>query len=218
MTQISESLRELGFAFLPRLRAGASSHDVARDLGHRSAGAIGEVHALRPSELEVSAPNTYSGRYGHGEFPFHTDFAHYPGPPAFLMLRCIRGYSQVTTRLIDGFQIVGKIGSSLLSRALVQARRPFRGALPLMTIWEPHVGSGQLRWDEEYLKPASFAGEEAMTQIADEIARSEPSSVALSEPGDTLVIDNRRVLHARAAVPPDCRDRVIERVYLEDIF
>nr|WP_281066390.1 TauD/TfdA family dioxygenase [Xanthobacter flavus] len=39
-------------------------------------------------------------------------------------------------------------------------------------------------------------------------------SIALAHPGDTLIIDNWRMLHARSPIPPGREDRSIQRVYL----
>lgn len=214
MLQAKETLRELGFVYLPAHLAGPSINELVKVLGLRVR-VSGRIHELRPAISDINSPNTYSGRYGLGEFPFHTDLAHHQNPPPFLVLRCLRGYAGVFTPLVDGHPIVEKIGDSLLSRALVQARRPIQRALPLLAIWEPHIGKGQLRWDHEYLRPASAAGEEAMQRIVDEIAQSIRHSVTLCETGDTLIIDNRRMLHARSQVPPECQDRTIERAYLE---
>lgn len=214
MRKASKTLRELGFAYLAANVSGRSINELVAGLGLRVRVA-GRVHELRPVIADINSPNTYSGRYGLSEFPFHTDLAHYPSPPPFLVLRCIKGYAEVSTFLVDGHRIVERIGRSLASRALVQARRPMQRALPLLALWEPHVGNGQLRWDHEYLRPASAAGEDAMQRITDEIGRSTRHSVALCETGDTLVIDNRRMLHSRGIVPPEYQDRIIERAYLE---
>ena len=217
MAKSFPELRAHGFAFLPSFRTELASDQVVDLLGRRCLGPAGRVHFLKPEQANPQSPNTYSGRYGFDEFPFHTDLAHYLAPPPYLLLRCIRGHEAVSTRLIDGIQIMRSVGPSLLARALVQPRRPRNGQRPLMSIWEPHVGRGQLRWDPEYLSAAGVAGEEASMAITDAIASAKPLEVTLCRHGDTLIVDNRRMLHARSPVPQKCRDRLIERVYLEGI-
>lgn len=217
MLQVSDTLHEKGYVFVSACRSEANSAEIVDGLGRRCTGSAGQIHPLRSTMMDPHLPNTYSGRYGFGEFPYHTDLAHHRTPPPYLLLRCVRGYEQVQTDLIDGLNIVGQVGASLLTRALVQARRPRNGELALMSIWEPHIGRGQLRWDEEYLNPASEAGKEAMELVAAEIAKAPRISISLCHPGDTLLIDNRRMLHARSKVPLACQDRLIERVYLEGI-
>jgi L-asparagine oxygenase len=217
MAKFFPELRAHGFAFFPSFQTGLASDRVVDLLGCRCRGAAGRVHCLKPAPASPQLPNTYSGRYGFDEFPFHTDLAHHLTPPPYILLRCIRGHEAVSTRLIDSVQIIRSVGTSLLARALVQPRRPRNGQRPLMSIWEPHVGQGQLRWDPEYLSAAGVAGEEAMAAIVDAIASAPPLEVTLCRPGDTLIVDNRRMLHARSPVPQTCRDRLIERVYLEGV-
>ena len=53
-----------------------------------------------------STPNTYSGIYGFGRFPLHTDLAHWRTPPRYLLLRCVVGYADVPTLLIDGQALI----------------------------------------------------------------------------------------------------------------
>ena len=176
------------------------------------------VHVLRPLANSRSTPNTYSGRYGFGRFPFHTDFAHWPRPPRYILLRCVKGYAEVTTDLIDGHSVTRAIGQKQLFRSLVRPRRPLEGRLPILRLWEPvDARESLLRWDEEYLRPASTAGQVGIAAIAQAIAKTGVTSISLAEPGDALLIDNWRILHSRSAVPPSCVQRIIERVYLEDI-
>ena len=74
-----------------------------------------------------------------------------------------------------------------------------------------------LRWDREFLRPASKVGEDGMASLNNALTKIDHVNVALHEPGDTLIIDNWRMLHARAHVPADCMARQIERTYLEDL-
>ncbi|WP_447953903.1 hypothetical protein [Sphingopyxis chilensis] len=121
------------------------------------------------------------------------------------------------TTLIDGYEIVASVGSSVLSRTLVQPRRPADGKRPLLAVWDQHTGRGRVRWDEEYLRAASSGGVEGMTRMRAKIQQAAAMPVALHRPGDTLLIDNWRMLHGRSHVPAACHDRLIERVYLEKV-
>lgn len=218
MTLYINDLCANGFIFLSGFQADADISDVVNSLGKRSLGAVGRSHRLTPAIADERSPNTYSGRYGCDEFPFHTDLAHHLLPPRYLLLRCIRGYREVHTLLIDGWEIMQTVDRSLLMRALVQPRRPRRGSLPLLSILDSQYGHAMLRWDKEYLRPASVAGEEATSLIAAQIPRAKRIDFSLYQEGDTLVVDNWRMLHARSAVPESCRDRIIERSYLEVVY
>lgn len=208
-----------GWVFIPELNPACTGVEIATQIGsswfHERGGF---VHRLTPSGIDDVVPNTYSGRYGVERFPLHTDLAHHTEPPRYFLLRCVRGYSEVSTNLIDGRDMVRSIGASLLARALVQPRRPRGGARPLLPIYQLHKGDhGLLRWDETYIQPASVAGEQAFASISCYLTKVAPTSIQLTAPGDTLIVDNWRMIHGRSAVPPYCQDRLIERAYLGDI-
>jgi hypothetical protein len=206
-----------GYIFLPTFRPGASGEVIAPLLGDPVAlGQSGFLHRLSPRSERASTPNTYSGMHGLAAFPFHTDLAHYDLPPRYLMLRCVSGFQEVATLLLDGLALVDAIGPTLLGRSLVQPRRARAGRRPLLTLYAPHHGTrGRLRWDAAFIQPASPLGREGCARIATGIAESAPKSIALLHPGDTLVVDNWRMLHARSRVPQQYSGRVIERAYLE---
>src|SRR6185436_2134964 len=101
--EVEQTFRERlvaeGYVVLPRLAVDVRLDSIAKDLGQPIAAWNGPiVHELAP---RVSGtPNTYSGIFGLGRFPFHTDLAHWPVPPRYLVLRCIRGYEDVPTQLV----------------------------------------------------------------------------------------------------------------------
>jgi hypothetical protein len=164
-----------------------------------------------------ATPNTYSGIYGLDRFPFHTDLAHWRRPPRYLLLRCATGYADVPTLLVDGRTIIDAVTLDILARAIFKPRRPRDGALALLRLCEPTDDGHRLRWDDVFLRPASKIGHIADQQVRERLARSEPLSIALARSGDTLLIDNWRMLHARSPILAGREDRKIERVYLEGL-
>jgi L-asparagine oxygenase len=174
---------------------------------------------LKSKYTDNSTPNTYSGIFGGGQFPLHTDLAHWRFPPRFLMLRCLVGFDAVSTLLFDGAQAIETIDQTIFSRALVHPRRPIEGCLPLLRLYDRHQGDrGLLRWDEVFIRPASRAGEIATARLKEYLTRSKPMSIPLANQGDTLIVDNWRMLHGRSPVTAACQARIIERAYLEDII
>lgn len=173
------------------------------------------IHHLTPKEKVESTPNTYSGQYGHHEFPLHTDLAHWFRPPRYLLLRCVQGNNQVSTRLLDGNKIVDALGVRVLERALVKPRRPIKGKLRLMRIFQPGTPS-LFRWDKIFIVPASPAGEVGIAAVINRLKETNIVKVILGNTYDTLLIDNWRMLHGRSAVPDGSDNRIIERVYLGD--
>lgn len=206
-----ECVSKFGYAFLSEHFPNATTSDVANSLGTPRSGSV-------PRDLIPAAtatPNTYSGIYGLDRFPFHTDLAHWSIPPRYILLRCLIGYVDVATLLLDGRSIVDTLGLETLTRAIFKPRRPQEGVLTLLRLCEP-VGDGYyLRWDETFIKPASKVAEVVQRRIGEYLFESSPSSIAMSRPGDTLLIDNWRMLHSRSAIPAGREDRKIQRIYLE---
>lgn len=203
-----------GYAFISEYRPNDDIIEIANNLGDPlTPWEGGLVQVLVPREQ--AEPNTYSGNFGLGRFPFHTDLAHWRRPPRYLLLRCLVGRSEVPTLLIDGRELVEALPADTLARALFKTRRPCDRSLALLRLFEPASdGADLLRWDELFLRPASTLGETAYAQTREWLANRAPNSATLVYRGDTLVIDNWRMLHARASIPLGCTDRSVQRVYL----
>jgi hypothetical protein len=94
-------------------------------------------------------------------------------------------------------------------------RRPLKGTLPLLPLFRQQRVSRAplLRWDERFIVPASDLGKIGMTLVREVLDDTPRTAIILASPGDTLLIDNWRMLHGRSAVNSDCVDRVVERGY-----
>lgn len=217
LSELKSDIARNGYALVRSYRPGADVVDVASALGDvLTPWEGGVVQTLTPRS--EAAPNTYSGNFGHGDFPFHTDLAHWRRPPRYLLLRCVVGYPDVPTLLIDGNALVDAVTKDVLARAIFKPRRPRDGAYALLRLLEPSADDRHLlRWDELFLQSASKIGDKANIQVRDWLAACEPLSIALSQPDDTLVIDNWRMLHARSSILPGREDRAIQRVYLRGL-
>lgn len=165
----------------------------------------------------IATPNTYSGIFGLDGFPFHTDLAHWHLPPRYLLLRCVIGYVDVATLLLDGQAIFDTVTLDVLTRAIFKPRRPRGGQVTLLRLCKPTDDSYCFRWDDVFLRPASRIGDIAYQSIKEHLPKCETLSIALARPGDTLLIDNWRMLHARSPIPAGREDRKIQRVYLENL-
>lgn len=216
MTLLKEVTRN-GYVFVERFMPSTPTLEILELLGKAVTLPGGKpVHRLRPQNC--APPNTYSGIFGFDAFPLHTDLAHWYLPPRYLMLRCVRGFDAVTTLFLDGQKIVAEIGETVLSRALVNPRRPISGKRPLLRLYQRKRGGvSLLRWDEIFICPATVAGEIGVRKLKRFLANVKCTRISLSSPGDTLVVDNWRMLHGRSAIPDKCATRVIERTYLEKL-
>lgn len=214
MTQsFKDDVRRNGYAFVQDFCPGTHTVAVAQAVGQPMTPWEDRlVQELVPRSS--ATPNTYSGIYGLGRFPFHTDLAHWRLPPRYLLLRCVSGFAHIPTLLVDGQTLIKAVTLDILTRAIFRPRRPRDGALSLLRLCEPADDGYSLRWDEVFLKSASKIGDIADLRIREWLAECESLPLALARAGDTLVIDNWRMLHARSPIPAGSEDRKIERIYL----
>lgn len=74
-----------------------------------------------------------------------------------------------------------------------------------------------IRWDAEYLKPASRVGETAFAYFQKIVDAATATPAVMDDDGDVLIIDNWRMLHARPAIEPNRQGRRLQRVYLRNL-
>lgn len=217
---MSAEIEEKGFAFVSELLPKFDTETVAKHLGYiEKLEGIAMIQELVPKSETNAPPNIYSGNFGFGDFPFHTDLAHWHKPPRFLLLRCIRGAKTVATRLIDSRRIIDAIGSEELRRTLVQPRRPMQGKRCMLRILEQCPSDRiRFRWDSLFIQPSSKRSAQVFANISTLIADLPPLDLLLQNPGDILLVDNWRMLHGRSAVSENERDRIIHRAYLSELI
>lgn len=214
--EIRNQIRKSGYLFFRSHRPNYSIVQISEDFGRPlEPWENGLVQTLVPRG--EAAPNSYSGIYGLNRFPFHSDLAHWRTPPRYLLLRCVTGYADIPTLLIDGHDLIDGVTLDLLGRAIFKPRRPRDGSVSLLRLCEPIEDDIRIRWDEVFLKPASKIGEVADLRVREWLSKCKPTALSLTEPHDTLLIDNWRMLHARSSILPGRENRVIERVYLEEL-
>jgi len=181
---------------------------------------ISAVQTLRPHHKGEAGPNQYSGAFGLGDFPLHTDLAHWARPPRYFLLRCRRGSPAVMTRLLATSVLASAVGRETLERALVRPRRPQpNGMHSLLPIVLPGGDTLAVRWDSLFLVPMNEAARRiSEIMMKDAWCQSDLTSIALKQVGDILILDNWCVLHGRSSIvcEPDC-DRWLERVYISEL-
>lgn len=211
---VKAEINKNGYKFFANYRPKDSIVEIAEHFGKPLVPwEYGLVQTLIPRA--EATPNSYSGIFGLNCFPFHSDLAHWRTPPRYLLLRCITGFADVPTLMIDGHDLVDAITLDVLTRAIFKPRRPRDGSVSLLRLCEPVDDVLRVRWDEVFLKPASRIGEFADLRVREWLSTCTPTAVSLAELHDTLLIDNWRMLHARSPILPGRENRAIERIYLE---
>lgn len=224
---IAMHLHQNGYVTLTKWLSDQTTIDIGRSIGNvvnvqalLPGSGIPTVQTLSPRLTSESSSNRYSGTYGINDFPLHTDLAHWVQPPRYLILRCRSGSAIVTTKLLRSSALASTLGTATLRRAWVRPRHPSRNGkqclLPLMFSRGNTCG---FRWDPLFLIPMNGASR----QVADVMSvkdwkEANSVTLALTSPGDTLIIDNWCFLHGRSNVPITELGRRIERVYLSELY
>lgn len=170
------------------------------------------VRYIHPQDALAAGPNTLSSRFGLGRFPFHTDAAHWRTPPRYILLYCTNpGRSRRPTLLIDSAAFdLPSATERMLRRAVWKAAHvaPF-----LCTVIDDRAGAVQWRYDPGCMSPWSPAAFGARERVQDVIDQACMFAVDWT-PGDLLLIDNWRMLHARGTAYTQDYDRKIARVLI----
>jgi len=161
--------------------------------------------------------NVYSGNYGLGEFPLHSDLAHWANAPRYLMLRCIVPSNEVYTFLYNVQKIIENVGDITIQRALFKPRKKISGHISLLRFHEKHSGLDKYRWDKLFIVPDNKEAQTIAKHLSNFTSENAELRCYYTAPGDTVIVDNWRMFHGRSSVPETGRDRLIERVYLSEI-
>jgi len=218
LLKIRQQIRECGFAYLPSFNPSLTTLQIAEELGEPvELSEIPTVQRIIPRERDSAPLNIYSGTYGLREFPLHTDLAHWHIPPHYMILRCIVPCPSVSTRLMDFPRYLKEIPESTIRRAMFLPRRTILGKKHLLRIRQEVGDRSLLRWDKLFIAPANHEGEEVHQYMTAVVSKCSTFEMHLAHPADTLIIDNWRMLHGRSAVPTIGLERIVERVYLEEL-
>jgi len=178
---------------------------------------VDDVQVLRPRKVAEASDRVYSGNFGYEEFPLHTDLAHWFLPPRHLAVRCVYGTDDVETRLLDGKMLIARISRNVLHSTLVQPRRSAGRRNAILRLLELFPPQELLRWDSIFIRPSTPRSQMICEAVREYVRSAAAIKVILREPGDTLIIDNWRMLHGRSRVPTGSVYRRIERIYLGDL-
>ena len=172
------------------------------------------VQTLTPREMKNEKKSTYSGNFGKEMFPFHTDLAHWYRPPRYLMLRCIVPAKEVYTGILHGNSIFKDESPVELKKALFKPRRRLDNKSYFLRLFQEKM----IRWDTLFIRPANSMAEKVQERILEKLADTEFKKVFFELPGETILLDNWKVLHCRSQVPLSAHNRKIERIYLEEVI
>ena len=170
------------------------------------------VRDIRPQPPNSAKVNTLSSRYGTAAFPFHTDTAHWDQPARYLVLFCVDpGEGQRETLLQDSraWQLEDD-EIDLACRALWKTGH----VRPRLCMLAQRTADGPLvRYDKDCMRPMTREARELEALIQRRISRSETTHISWA-PGCLLIIDNRRMVHARGESKRPDANRALKRILI----
>ena len=172
-----------------------------------------KVQGIVPKREEQSSKSSYSGNFGLGEFPLHTDLAHWHIPPRFILIRCIVPNPSIFTHIASFSALINDLPSNIISRAMFTQRRPINKRKFLMKFKQGNI----YRWDSIFLLPTNAEGS-YLFKVFNDLNSKHVMKISLSEVGRTIILDNWKMLHGRSECDALNCHRLIERAYLSELF
>ena len=200
-----------GFATISGIQL-ADVMSLAKDLGEVTMDKRSPdlYRRISPQNQDVTKINTLSSRYGMGEFPFHTDVAHWKKPASYVLLYCEDvGAGHRPTQLID--TQAWSISTSLRHSLTCELWKSGYISPMLCTVGSDVNGDLSIRYDLGCMRPTGTKSHKLKKQLGELVLSSQKMTINWTC-GLLVLIDNTRILHARGqACVPDT-DRVIIRV------
>jgi hypothetical protein len=163
------------------------------------------LSVLTPVDNAAARPNSLSAQYGLGQQPLHTDGAHLLDPPDVLVLAASR--PTITPTLLWR--------PATLNTSIKLPGEALRHGMFLVrngrdSFYSPALADGRYRYDPGCMAPCDLRAREVSSYF--ERALPHAHRHDWSTTNEVLLIDNRRVLHARPAVPECDSGRELVRV------
>jgi hypothetical protein len=186
MTQVRRGARMLEWTEVPTRRGGPA------------------LSTLRPLGQAEAEPNSLSARHGKGTQPLHSDGAHLRSPPDIVVLAC-ETTSKTPTRLWPR----NRYGRSIGALPLFVHHGVFLITSGNDSFFATATEGSHLRYDSGCMIPCDARARQSAQYFEEQ--ESSASEHEWSDPGQVLLIDNRRVLHARASAVHE-PEREIQRL------
>ena len=171
------------------------------------------VEDISPSSEESSRPGTLSNRFGYGNFPLHSDTAHWSVPARYVVM-CIIERNYCDTLVINVKDIFNSLNKDELDcvRSATYLISTFEGkkyTSPLLNI----NGVLGFKYDPACMMPANKSAKVFHRALIDALSRNLPHHIKWSG-NKAVVIDNWAALHGRAEITDVNLPRRLLRVYV----
>lgn len=164
------------------------------------------IEEVIPKSSENSPLRSPSRLVGFDSIAFHLDGSHYPVPPRLLVLGCLSDDGDDPTLFIDTSRwVFSKSETSLLKSAVFFIRNGRKSFYS--TIFG--VAGNLCRFDPYCMVATGRESELALDLMNQKIRNSHIEKIHWQR-GDIVILDNRRILHARGPVS-SCANRILLR-------
>lgn len=219
-----EELFQNGYVRINRFSKEIATEDISKNIGTiidvrkiSPSSFADNVQNLRPRDKEEFKSNTYSAIFGLDAFPAHSDYAHWQNPPRYMMLRCVLGSPFVSTNLMQSTVILKEAYDIAVNAVAVPRRKDVLHKICAMPLVFNKANILGFRWDSVFLKPMNSSAKK-IEGVVNSLFAECSKSIALVAPGEFVILDNWRMLHARSLVPTETKERLIERVYFRGLI
>ncbi|GAA4714580.1 hypothetical protein GCM10023215_67210 [Pseudonocardia yuanmonensis] len=199
----SEVLAVNGFIVFP---------EISKDDLVKAASGLGwmapDWHRIEVRERKHARPNSLSGLYGRGSFPWHTDGAIARDSPRYLMMHCgDADLSEPTEILALKRESSEDIANVMAGTALLVT--PDKGSKWFSRALDRGGSRFQARWDTRACTPRSARSAMRLQGL---LADIEPTGSVQWAAGTGVIIDNFTALHRRPCVGSP--NRILHRRYI----
>jgi hypothetical protein len=172
-----------------------------------------ELELVSPKNSSQGRPETMSAEFGMGSFPLHTERAHWPIPPRFLIFRSVGRVSDRPTTLLDSYRLDldEELAQELFQRPWIVRYGEICFESPVLRTVSSGRGRWQIRYDHCCMTPSYGVMEDLGSQLESALAATELEQ-HYWEPGMVLIVDNWRVLHGRGTSTEADFGRSLERI------
>jgi L-asparagine oxygenase len=197
---------------------------IAQELGEAFAFAEEKdgnlVHDVAPNPKKQTS-HSNEGTYDLG---YHNEVALSKYRPDYLALLCLRAdhEGKAVTRSADIARALPYLGSQVIDdlrrdEFLLKAPESFgtSGEAHKVAVLEGPIEYPEVRVNFDRMEGATKRARQALSKLAEVFARPDVMCQSKLRPGDLLVVNNRKTVHARTAFEAhfDGRDRWLQRIY-----
>ncbi|MEN1836095.1 TauD/TfdA family dioxygenase [Pseudomonas lijiangensis] len=168
------------------------------------------IDHLSPVNRQVAKTRSLSARYGLGEFPWHTDGAHWCTPPRYLVMGCLEADEKVADTIICDGHLIAPLSSAAARSAVF---RVTNGGNSFYASVRPTLGH-YFRYDPGCMTPLDDRAL-AMINAMDHQLPEREVRIGWTK-GKYLLLDNWRFLHRREATAGSTTRKLIRVTVMEN--